>query len=208
MSVRRMLFFLLALCLLAGAAGCEKYGKGLKGRVVAYDPATRQVTFITALPKNWDDPHYLALPPVTMTLPAASAMTGPEPTAGNRVELDMNENRFVLYVPATGTFRRVPFTPVDVRKEVAADDSRLKDPATGQPRKYPLVDKENRTITLYSSRQKVLTTVRVADEELALPASTWEAGDEIRVNYLQEGRMERFTNLSRTGPGTEAAAKQ
>jgi len=197
MSVRRILLFLLALFLLAGLAGCEKSGKILQGRVIADDKAKRQVTLITVVAQNWENPHYLALPPVTMTLPTDPKQMGAEPMAGDRVELDMAGRKFVIYDPATKNFKEVPFTPVDVQKDVERKDPRLLDPATGQPRKLPLVDRENKTVTLYSIRQKVLTTVKVADEYLSLPDSAWEAGDEVRAYYMEEGKMQRLINISK-----------
>ena len=197
MSVRRILLFLLALFLLAGLAGCEKYGKLLQGRVIDYDKAKRQVTLITAVAKDWDNPHYLTLPPVTMTLPTDPKLMGAEPVAGDRVELDMSGKKFVIYDRATKGFKDVPFTPLDVQKNVERKDPRLLDPATGQPRKLPLVDKENKTVTLYSIRQKVLATVQVADEYLSLPESAWEAGDEVRAYFVEEGKMHRLINISK-----------
>lgn len=196
MSVRRILLFLLALLLLAGLAGCEKYGKVMQGRVIAYDKAKRQVTLITAVAKDWDNPHYLTLPPVTMTLPSDARQMGAEPTAGDRVELDMAGRKFVIYDRAAKSFQEVPFTVLDVQKNVEGKDPRLLDATTGQPRKLPLVDAENKTVTLYSKRQKLLATVKVADEYLSLPESAWEAGDEIRAYYMEEGRMQKFFNLS------------
>jgi len=194
MSIRRNLLFLFALLMFASLIGCEKYGKVLQGRVIDYDKAKRQVTLITAVAKDWDNPHYLTLPSVTMTLPADAKQMGAEPTAGDRVELDMAGQKFVIYVKATKSFKEVPFTTVDVQKNVDAKDPRLLD-AAGKP-KPPLVDKENKTVTLYSKRQKILTTVKLADEYLALPDSAWEAGDEIRAYYMEEGKMQKFFNLS------------
>jgi hypothetical protein len=83
-------------------------------------------------------------------------------------------------------------------KDVEGDHPLLMDPVSGKPKKFPVVDKEKKTITVYSKRQKLLTVAQVADEYLGLPASTWDAGDEVRVYYLEQGKIQRFMNMSKT----------
>jgi alpha-D-ribose 1-methylphosphonate 5-triphosphate synthase subunit PhnL len=63
---------------------------------------------------------------------------------------------------------------------------------------FPVIDKGKQTITIYSGRQKILETISVAEEYLSLPPSTWDAGDEVRIYYKQEGKALRFMNVSRT----------
>jgi hypothetical protein len=65
-------------------------------------------------------------------------------------------------------------------------------------KKFPLVDKEKKAITVYSGRQKLLVTFSVPEEYLALPASTWEAGDEVRIYYKVPGKAARFMNITKT----------
>lgn len=199
MIARRILPLLLALLMLPAMAGCkQEYGKVMQGRVVEFDKDKKQVTFVTEIAHDWKNPRYKGLPPVTMTLPVDPMEMGPEPKAGGRIELDVAGNKFIIYDKATQAFKDVSFTLVDTLKGVEGDHPLLTDAATGQPKKFPLVDKEKKTITVYSKRQKVLTTVQVADEYLSLPVSTWDAGDEVRIYYLEEGKAQRFMNMSKT----------
>ncbi len=55
-------------------------------------------------------------------------------------------------------------------------------------KKFPQVDKAKKAITIYSGRQKLLTTFSVPDEYLSLPDNTWEAGDEVRIYYKEPGK--------------------
>lgn len=198
MIARRILPLLVALLVLPALFGCKEYGKVMQGRVVEFDKEKQQVTFITEVAHDWKNPRYKGLPPVTMTMPTDPMEMGPEPKAGGRIELDMSSSRFIVYDKATQGFKDVPFTLVDSLKGVEGDHPLLVDAASGQPKKFPVVDKEKKTITVYSKRQKVLTTVQVADEFLSLPVSTWDAGDEVRIYYLEEGKAQRFMNMSKT----------
>ncbi len=198
MSARRILPLLLALLMLPALAGCKEYGKVMQGRVVEFDKDKKIVTFVTEVAHDWKNPRYKGLPPVTMTMPADPMETGPEPKAGGRIELDMVGNKFIIYDKATQAFKDVPFTLVDSIKNVEGAHPLLTDAATGQPKKFPLVDKEKKTITVYSRRQKLLTVAQVAEEYISLPVSTWDAGDECRVYYLEDGKAQRFMNMSKT----------
>jgi hypothetical protein len=65
-------------------------------------------------------------------------------------------------------------------------------------KKFPMVDKDKKAVTVYSGRQKLLVTFSVPEEYLALPDNTWEAGDEVRVYYKEPGKALRFMNISKT----------
>ena len=65
-------------------------------------------------------------------------------------------------------------------------------------KKFPIVDKDKKAITVYSGRQKLLVTFSVPEEYLALPANTWEAGDEVRIYYKEPGKAARFMNITKT----------
>ena len=198
MTARRILPILLALLVLPALVGCQEYGKVMQGRVVEYDKDKKQVVFITEVAHDWKNPRYKGLPPVTMAMPTDPMEMGPEPKAGGRIELDMQGSKFIIYDKATLGFKDVPFTLVDSLKNVEGEHPLLVDSATGQAKKFPVVDKEKKTITVYSKRLKVLTTVQVADEFISLPVSTWDAGDEVRIYYVQDGKAQRFMNMSKT----------
>ena len=67
-----------------------------------------------------------------------------------------------------------------------------------KPKKFPVVDREKKTITVYSKRQQILTTLTLPEEYFALPDYTWDAGDEVRIYYKEEGKAQRFMNITKT----------
>jgi hypothetical protein len=81
---------------------------------------------------------------------------------------------------------------IDNKEGIERDNALVKD------KKFPAVDREKKTISIYSARQKTLTVLSVPDEYYALPDKTWDAGDEVRVYYKQDGVALRFMNISKT----------
>lgn len=79
-----------------------------------------------------------------------------------------------------------------------SDNPQVYDKAADKPKSFPVVDREKKAITVYSKRQKILTTFSVPDEYFALPDNTWDSGDEVRIYYKEEGKARRFMNLSKT----------
>jgi hypothetical protein len=69
---------------------------------------------------------------------------------------------------------------------------------TKQAKKFPVVDREKKAVTVYSSRQKMLCTFTVPDKYIEYPESTWEAGDEVRLTYRTPGQALRFMNITKT----------
>jgi hypothetical protein len=117
---------------------------------------------------------------------------GAEPKAGKRMKLDTKAKEIVIYDTAGKGFKKIAYTLID-QKDGVAKDSPL---VVGK--KFPLVDKTKKTITLYSGRQKILSTFTVPEEYFALPDETWEAGDEVRVYYKEPGKALRFMNITKT----------
>ncbi|MCU0559692.1 MAG: DUF4881 domain-containing protein [Desulfobacterales bacterium] len=193
MLKKRYWKFLLVTLPLAALFGCVEDGKVDQGRVVAFDAQKRLVTIIRDVKMDPINPQYTHLPPLVYTLPEDPAETGPLPRAGRRLKLDADNNQIVLFDAATQNFKRVDFTPVEKIMNVSPDDARVKG------KKFPIIDRGNKkTITIYSTRQRILETVQVGEEYLGLPDSTWEAGDEVRIYYKQEGKSLRFMNLTQT----------
>jgi hypothetical protein len=192
MLKKRYWKFLLVALPLAALFGCVQDGKVDQGRVVAFDADKRLVTIIRDVKMDPIHPQYSHLPPIVYELPADPAETGPLPKAGRRLKLDADNNQIVLFDPATQNFKRVDFTPIEKIMNVTPDDARVKG------KKFPIIDRDKKTMTIYSSRQRIYETVKVADEYLALPESTWEAGDEVRIYYKQDGKSLRFMNLTQT----------
>ena len=60
----------------------------------------------------------------------------------------------------------------------------------------PIVDRENRKITLCIEGRSTL--VSVPETYLALPDDTWKVGDEIRYYYKDSARALRMMNVTKT----------
>ena len=91
-----------------------------------------------------------------------------------------------------GSIKTATYTPLMEATNVAKDDVRVKG------FQFPLVDRKNKAITLYSSRDKKLVKFSLADEYFALPDDTWKAGDDVRYYYKQSGQALRMMNVSMT----------
>lgn len=108
------------------------------------------------------------------------------------MKLDATKNQITIFDSKTQNFKIIDFKPVEKKEGVERQDPLL------EGKKFPLVDKQNKTITIYSSRQKILETISIPEEYFALPESTWDAGDEVRIYYKQDGKSFRFMNISQT----------
>ena len=157
--------------------GCGPLGKVEQGRVVAYDPQTRQVTLIR-------EPGLL--PPVTIAAPADPNEMGPPPAAGGLLLLDAKNRRIVIYDCATQSFRTIQYTPLEERHSVA------KSPGP------PVVDRARKTITLYAAKDRALITFAASADLLAMPAATWRTGDVVRYYYKDPARALRLVNVTKT----------
>jgi Domain of unknown function (DUF4881) len=183
---------LLVLLPLILAYGCGEMGKVDQGRVIEFDKAKGTVTLIQDMKADPKNPDYSHLPPVTYEIPKDSAEMGPEPKAGLRMKLDAKAKQIVIFDPAAKEFKKIDYTLIDQKEGVDAENPLVLD------KKFPLVEKEKKAITLYSKRQKLLTTFSVPDEYFALPDSAWDAGDEVRIYYKETGKARRLMNISKT----------
>jgi len=181
----------LAATLVLGGLGCGEMGKVDQGRVIAFDNAKATVTFINDVKHDTANPDYSGAP-MTFELPKDPADRGEDPKAGKRMKLDAKAREIVIYDTATQSMKKITYTLIDQKEKVAKDDPLVKG------KKFPLVEKDKKAITVYSGRQKLLTTFSVPEEYFALPDDTWEAGDEVRVYYKEPGKALRFMNITRT----------
>jgi len=192
-AASRKIFALLLICVpLLFALGCGNFGKVEQGRVISYDKAKGLVTIIRDSSLTADKPSYDVLPPVTVKVPQNPSEMGPVPEAGKRLMFDTQNRKLVVFDAAAGAIKTIPYIPVFELANVAADDSRVKG------LKFPVINRENKTITLYSSRDKKLVTFTVAEEHLALPEDTWKAGDDVRYYFKQPDQALRMMNVSKT----------
>jgi hypothetical protein len=182
------IFALLPLVL---AWGCGELGKVDQGRVIAFDKDKETVTFINDVKHDAANPDYSGAP-VTFALPKDPGERGEDPKAGLRMKLDTKTREIVIYDPASKGMKKITYTLIDQKENVGKNNPLVVD------KKFPVVDQQKKTITVYSGRQRLLVTFSVPDEYLALPAQTWEAGDEVRVYYKEPGKAARFMNITRT----------
>jgi Domain of unknown function (DUF4881) len=189
---RKSLVTLATLAALVFAAGCANPGKVEQGRAIAFDKQKGVVTLILDSAPKSDQPKYDVLPPVPVTLPLNPDETGPAPEAGKLLSFDTKKRTVVFFDPASGTLKTVSYQPVDEQNGVSRDDPRVAN------KKLPAVDRQKKTVTIYSRRKKLLLTFGVPDEYLALPDDTWKSGDEIRYYYKQPGQALRLMNVSKT----------
>jgi hypothetical protein len=179
-------------------AGCQNLGKVDQGRVVEFNKEKATVTMIRDVSPDATKPDYSYLPPVVYELPKVPEEMGPEPKPGKRMKLDAKTRQIVIYVPTLKNFATINYTLVDQKDNVEANDPLVYDATEGKAKKFPAVDNTRKTITIYSKRLKALTTFSVPDEYFALPADTWDNGDEVRIYYKEEGKALRFMNVSKT----------
>jgi len=181
----------LAVTLVLGGFGCGDLGKVDQGRVIAFDNAKATVTFINDVKHDAANPDYSGAP-MTFALPTDPADRGEDPKAGKRMKLDTKAREIVIYDAGTQSMKKITYTLIDQKENVAKDSPLV------VAKKFPIVDKDKKAITVYSGRQKLLTTFSLPDEYFALPDDTWEAGDEVRVYYKEPGKALRFMNITRT----------
>jgi hypothetical protein len=191
-----VMLMIMPLALVLG--GCGKYGAVDQGRVVEFNKDKATLVMIKDNGKSSTAPDYSVLPPVTYRLPDNPAEMGPDPKPGKRMKLDTKNRQIVVYVPTLQNFATINYTLIDQKENVADTDPLVYDAAQGKAKTFPVVDKEKKTITIYSKRQKMLTTFSVPDEYFALPPDTWDNGDEVRIYYKEAGKAQRLMNISKT----------
>jgi hypothetical protein len=171
--------------------GCGEMGKVDQGRVVAFDKAKWTIIIIRDKGEP-GKPDYSVLPPVIYTLPQTPSEMGPEPKAGMRMNLDTAKKVITIFDPSTQGFKKIDYTLIDQKENVEKTDPLV----ANKP--FPVIDKAKKTITVYSARQKILTTFTLPEEYFALPDNTWGPGDEVRIYYKEPGKALRFMNITKT----------
>lgn len=198
MSMKSMWRTLLVALPLALLMGCSEPGKVDQGRVISFDAATKTMVFIRDKANDTQNPDYTYLPPITYTLPTDPAEVGPLPKAGGRLKIDSKKNQITIFDPATQNFKTIDFVMIDLKENIDKNHPLVYDKETEKAKKFPVVDREKKTVTIYSARQKTLDVIQLPEEYFAMPDSTWDAGDEARVYYKEEGKALRFMNISKT----------
>jgi hypothetical protein len=199
MAIKRswLMTFLIILPL-ALVVSCSEFGKVDQGRVVKFDKEKWTATIIRDVKHDAKNPDYNHLPPITYALPKNPMEMGEEPKAGGRMKLDTKNKQLVIFDPSAQNFKTIDYTLIDEKDDIGRDDPLVYDKAEKKAKKFPVVDKEKKTISIYSGRQKILVTFSLPEEYFSLPDSTWDAGDEIRIYYHEEGKAQRCMNVTRT----------
>ncbi len=183
---------------LALGFGCGELGKVDQGRVIEFDKEKMTATLIRDVKADPAKPEYTLLPPFTYQLPTNEMEMGPEPKAGYRMKLDTKKNQIIIYDTVTQNFLTIDYKLVDQKENLDPKDPLVYDKATDKAKKFPVIDRDKKTITVYSKRLKIMTTFTPPDEYFARSDKTWDAGDEVRIYYKEEGKAKRFMNLSKT----------
>jgi len=170
----------------------KEFGKVDQGRVIAYDKEKGLVTIISDSRQDFRNPDYNTLPPHVYKVPDNPDHMGPAPSVGKRMKLDLEKNLIVIFDDATQSFINIPIEVVEKKTGIKRDNPLVKD------KKFPIIDKDKRTVTLYSARLQVYSTIKVPEEHINRPPETWNAGDEVRIYYREPGKAHKFMNISKT----------
>lgn len=182
-----------AVVLFAWLAGCGGFGRVNQGQVIEYRPSEGLITLISD--SNYRDPghpRFDVLPPVTIRVPADPREMGPEPQAGKLLLLDCPNRRAVIFDSGAASLRTVAYTLTAEQSGVRPGDTRLR------RTRFPVVDRAQKTITVYSPRDRKILTFSVPEEYFALPDDSWRFGDEVRYYYKDPRRALRLMNVAKT----------
>ena len=178
---------------LAALVSCGGFGHVNQGQVVEYQRASGLITLLQdSNYRDPDHPRFDVLPPITVRTPQDPNNMGPEPEAGKLLLLDTNNRRALIFDAGSQSLRTVSYTPVSEENDVFPTDVRV------SHKNFPVVDRAQKTITVYSPRDRKLVVFSVPDEYFALPDDTWKVGDEIRYYYKDPSRALRLMNVTRT----------
>ncbi|MBF0411271.1 MAG: DUF4881 domain-containing protein [Desulfamplus sp.] len=190
--MRRFIGLALAVVLVMVITGCNDEGKVIQGRVIAYDKENKKVTFIEDKSIIKGKPEYTLLPPVVFTTPEDKNEMGAHPSVGQRMKLDVDKNTINIFDTATQQFKEIAYTLIERKDNVSKDSPLVRD------KKFPIVDKNAKSIQIFSKRQKILVTFSLPEEYFSLPDETWAAGDEVRIYYKEPGKALRMMNITTT----------
>lgn len=175
-------------------SACEFNGGVEQGRCVSYDAAANTVTLVVDSAIDQHNPHYSGQVD-TYKLPTNELDMGPAPVPGGRLMVELDKKQILFYDYATKKAENMPITIISEEKGVSSRSEKLKG------KTFPIINKEDKTITIYSRRLEEIITFRPDDPNaFDLPAETWKAGDEVRIAFRKDmpGQAIRFMNVSKT----------
>ena len=193
MKIRNLVLMLAMAFSVALLTGCNFDGGVEQGRCVAFDATAKTLTIVVDVTHDQFNPHYSG-GTHTFKLPAESKDMGPNPSVGGRLMIDLVKNTVLIYDQKTNSVRELAVQFTDVEKNVNSDHPKVKG------KTFPIIDKDQQTVTVYSGRQKSLITFKIPAEAQDYPAYVWTAGDEMRIAYrnADKGQAIRIMNVSKT----------
>lgn len=130
----------------------------------------------------------------TFKLPAEARDMGPVPEVGGRLMINLEKSELVIYDPSTKSVKAVSVDFTDVEKNIKSSHPKV------AGKTFPIIDREQGTITVYSARLNALVTFKAPTGLLDLPPYTWTAGNEMRIAYrnADKGQAIRIMNVTKT----------
>ena len=193
MKIRNLMLMLAMAFSVALLTGCNFDGGVEQGRCVAFDATAKTLTIVVDVTHDQFNPHYSG-GTHTFKLPVESKDMGPTPSVGGRLMIDLVKNTVLIYDQKTNSVRELDVQFTDVEKSVGSDHPKVKG------KTFPIIDKDQQTVTVYSGRQKSLITFKIPAEAQDYPAYVWTAGDEMRIAYRNADKAQamRIMNVSKT----------
>lgn len=142
----------------------------IMGRCVGFDKDKGTITIIKDAKNDKANPDF-QLPAATYTAPSGTEGI----KAGKRTKLDLKENKLKYYDDASSSFKTIDFTLVEKKENIIPEDAIVAN------KKFPAIDKDKKTVTIYSKRQQVLTVIGVKDDALALSDKVYDSGDDLKL---------------------------
>lgn len=193
MKIRNLMLMLAMAFSVALLTGCNFDGGVEQGRCVAFDATAKTLTIVVDVTHDQFNPHYSG-GTHTFKLPVESKDMGPSPSVGGRLMIDLVKNTVLIYDQKTSSVRELAVQFTDVEKNVGSNHPKVKG------KTFPIIDKDQQTVTVYSGRQKSLITFKIPAEAQDYPAYVWTAGDEMRIAYRNADKAQsmRIMNVSKT----------
>lgn len=161
-----MLMSAVALGCLTSVALAEE----VMGRCVAFDKAKNTITIIKDTNNNKVNPNF-QLPPATYELPGGAEAV----KVGKRIDLDTKASKLKYYDDLSHSFKTIDFTLVEKKEAVEPSDALV------ASAKFPVINKDKKTVSIYSKRQKMLTVISVSADAAALSESIYDSGDDLKL---------------------------
>lgn len=193
MKIRNLVLMLAMAFSVALLTGCNFDGGVEQGRCVAFDATAKTLTIVVDVTHDQFNPHYSG-GTHTFKLPEDPKDMGPIPSVGGRLMIDLVKNTVLIYDQKTSSVRELAVQFTDVEKNVGSDHPKVKG------KTFPVIDKDQQTVTVYSGRQKSLITFKVPAEAQDYPAYVWTAGDEMRIAFRNADKAQaiRIMNVTKT----------